>query len=245
MGTFFEDSVSRLQVGQSTRYAHRFGGEPKHEGCVPPGEEHATHLLLDLDLSDPQLGLASRFPNLTRLPLYNALQYNCCDMIYRVVVDDVIEILAWDTRNALWDKNFPFNNYPQFLPRTLMVAVPVEPQLLDLLNSGIGPDGDENSDFMYHQSANIQKLGYPFPQVGGRQSMWQGIPEWKCGGKQCRSSKRDTNEDKEVFAVMWELPVPGVNLWSDDAENRYQGSVQIIFSRCIGCGVIHSCNRCD
>ena len=245
MGTFFEDSVSRLQVGQSARYSHWFGGEPRHKGCVPPGEAHATHLLLDLDLSDPQLGLASRFPNVSRLPLYNALQYNCCDMIYRVVADDAIEILARDTHNAEWNINHPFDNYPAFFPRESMVASSVDPPLLELLNSGIGSDGSDDPGFTREQEARVTAFGYPFTQVGGRQSMWQGIPTWKCGGKHCEAAQRDTNEDKEVLAVIWESPVPGIHLWSDDPKYQDQGSLEIIFSRCTGCGVIHSCNRCD
>jgi len=245
MGTFFEDSVSRLQVAQSERYSHWFGGEPKHKGCVPPGEEHATHLLLDLDLSDPQLGLASRFPNLTRLPLYNALQYNCCDMIYRVVSNDEIDIVWRETRDAAWNSNHPFDNYPPFFQRTSIVSIPVDPLLLQLLNSGIGPDGTDDPGFTREQEARLKTFGYPFTQVGGRQFMWQGIPEWKCRGKDCRFADRNTNEDKEVFAVIWESPVPGSHLWSNDPKYQDVGSLEIIFSRCVGCGVIHSCNRCD
>src|SRR5690242_17911784 len=94
MATFFEHPISQLVPGQARTYSHWFGGEPSHNGAIPPGREHAVNLLYDLDLTDPQLGLASRFPGASRLPLYNALQYNCCDIVYRVVADDAIEILA-------------------------------------------------------------------------------------------------------------------------------------------------------
>src|SRR6478672_7009157 len=96
MGTFLEQPISQLVPGQAGGYAHWFGGEPTHSGAIPPGREYAVNLLYDLDLTDPQLGLASRFPGLSRLPLFNALQYNCCEIVYRVVADDAIDIVAMD-----------------------------------------------------------------------------------------------------------------------------------------------------
>src|SRR5690348_12514283 len=96
MGSFLEAPICRLAPGRVGAHTHWFGGEPSHKGAIPPGREHPVHLLYDLDLTDPALGLASRFPGVSRLPLYNALQYNCCDMVYRVVGDDAIEILAMD-----------------------------------------------------------------------------------------------------------------------------------------------------
>ena len=119
MGTFFEQSVCRLVPGSAGAYAHWFGGAPAHRGVIPPGREQAVHLLYDLDLNDPALGLASRFPGVSRLPLFNALQYNCCDMVYRVVADDAIEIVGMGRpEKTKWDADFPFDNYPRAFPRT-------------------------------------------------------------------------------------------------------------------------------
>ena len=74
------------------------------------------NLLYDLDLTDPQLGLASRFPGLSRLPLFNALQYNCCEIVYRVVADDAIDIVAMDAPKGRRGADFPFDNYPRAFP---------------------------------------------------------------------------------------------------------------------------------
>lgn len=57
MGSFFEQSVCKLVPGTPGAYAHWFGGTPRHKGVIPPGREHQVHLLYDLDLADPVLGV--------------------------------------------------------------------------------------------------------------------------------------------------------------------------------------------
>jgi hypothetical protein len=58
MGTFFDHPPRQLVAGRSGAYSHWFGGDPAQRGVVPPGGEHPVHLLYDLDLRDPELGLA-------------------------------------------------------------------------------------------------------------------------------------------------------------------------------------------
>ena len=65
MGSFLEHPVCRLVPGPPGAYSHWFGGPPTHKGAIPPGREHPVNLLYDLDLADPALGLASRFPGLS------------------------------------------------------------------------------------------------------------------------------------------------------------------------------------
>src|SRR5580765_7609922 len=126
MTSFPQLPVTRLVPGPAGDYIHWFGGPPAHNGAIPPGREHPVHLLYDLDLRDPVLGLASRFPGVSRLPLYNALQYNCCEMIYRVVADDAIEIIAMGYRDVPdWYPDHPFDGYPSAFPRTPIIAEPV------------------------------------------------------------------------------------------------------------------------
>jgi hypothetical protein len=248
MGTFFEHPPRKLVVGRSGPYNHWFGGVPAHRGVVPPRRSHPVHQLYDLDLRDPDLGLASRFGGLSRLPLYNALQYNCCDLVYRVASDDAIEIVSMtNPNNPDWYANHPFDNYPAAFSRHPVALEPVQPDVLDLLARVLGDNGGET----YTSSASgpvrkrLRALGYPFPQVGGRQFMWQGIPGWDCRGRRCKYAKQFTEADKEVIAVVWERPAPDLHLWSDDPKYQDVGSCQIIFSRCSGCGALHSCNRCD
>ena len=214
MGTFFEESASRLIPDQGGKYTHWFGGAPTRRGLVPPGGDHAVNLLYDLDLRDPRLGLASRFPGLERLPLLNALQYNCCAIAYRVVSDDAVEILSAADNDRLpkWDENFPFDRYPATFSRVPIVAEPLSPEIRGLLDRTIDEIGDDHGDLLSDaEHERLRSEGYPFAQVGGRHFMWQGIPEWPCPTVDCRvANEFPTNEGKEVFAVVWERPIPGL-----------------------------------
>jgi hypothetical protein len=242
MSHFLESPVSRLIHGQTGPYTHWFGGTPTHQGVVPPGREHPVHLLYDLDLNDPALGLASHFPHVSRLPLYNALQYNCCDMVYSVERDDAIRILALtNPETPQWYADHPFDNYPAAFPRKPVVAEPVSADLVEAFHQSIDDDGGANDD----PECTVLTDELLFPRVGGRHFMWQGVPSWSCPTRKCRFGGTNSEAGKEVLAVIWESPEPSLHLWSDDPKWQTLGSSQIIFSRCRGCGVLHSCNRCD
>jgi hypothetical protein len=241
MGSFLNEPVCALVPGRAGSHVHWFGGKATHHGTIPSGRKHPVHLLYELDLTDPALGLWSRFPGRTRLPLYNALQYNCCAIVYRVVSDTEISILAMDQPgNSEWDPNFPFDKYPRDFRRTPIHIKPLATELTDACIRPIGPDGGADN-----VREHVLQESCLFPRVGGRHFMWQGIPEWACPTQGCQYFTRYGDVGKEVFAVVWERPVPELHLWSDDPEYQDLGSVQIIFSRCTGCGVIHSCNRSD
>lgn len=241
MATFFDDSVCALVPGTAGQHLHWFGGTSSRRGVIPAGREHPVHLLYDLDLCDPALGLASRFAGLRRLPLFNALQYNCCAIVYRVMDDEAISILAMDQPgNSEWDANFPFANYPTAFPRTPIHLKPVTAELAVACISPIASDG--SADIV---RGKVLQEACLFPRVGGRHFMWQGIPEWECPTRTCPHYQQYGDIGKEVFAVVWERPIPELHLWSKDPTQQDVGSVQIIFSRCTECGVIHSCNRCD
>jgi hypothetical protein len=205
-------------------------------------------LLYDLDLTDPALGLAPCFPGLSRLPLFNALQYNCCDMVYRVVTGDAIEILTMGKpEKTKWNPNFPFDNYPRAFPQTPIQVVPVAPELISWCISPLPPDGcisPQAPDGAAGILRDVLNDSCLFPRVGGRHLMWQSIPDWACPTPGCRYAGKRNDEGKEVFAVIWERPIPELHLWSDEPKYQDLGDVQIIFSRCTGCGVLHSCNRC-
>lgn len=239
--SFFTDRVTRLVPGTSATHQHFFGGPPRHRGAVPKGKRHPIHLLYELDLSDETIGL--NFTGLSRLPLYNALQYNCCDIVYRVISDDEIEIVS--PVEESWDPAFPYDDYPAQFDRVPIVAEPLSYEdyktTVFAYTLGGGPSVRGVSDA---DAKRLGELGYPFSQVGGVQFMWQGEPQWICPNRGCEQYGEDWGT--EVFAVVWERPVEGVNLWAPPGDdNESSGSIQIIFSRCRGCGMIHSCNSCD
>lgn len=163
-------------------------------------------------------------------------------MVYRVVSDDVIEILTMGKpERSKWTANHPFDNYPLAFPRTSIQVMPVAPDVIAQCITPIAADGYANI-----ARSEVLEDSCRFPRVGGRQFMWQGIPDWECPTTGCQYAGKDSDEGKEVFAVIWERPILEFHLWAND-DPKYQdiGSGQIIFSRCIGCGVVHSCNRCD
>lgn len=90
--------------------------------------------------------------------------------------------------------------------------------------------------------AFLKQTGYPFTQLGGIQRMWQDVPEAPCPNKKCKYHKYDCLMN--VFAVVWNRPVPNVYLWDDDPDSRDDVEVQTIFQVCSLCHSIYACNRC-
>lgn len=253
MPRFFEESACELALGRGAIYHHWFGGPSiVFAGVVPAGRAHPVHLLYDLDLRDPALGIGKLFPGQSRFPILNALQYNCAAIIYRLIDDSTVEILnlegtddpshpTFSFANNTWDADFPFDNYPREFPRTEVIAVPLDPSLVNLQTKLVAPNGDEGKDLTPNEYKRYRE---PLVQIGGRQQMWQGIPEWSCGTDECLGLDAHNN-GKEVLAVIWECPVPGLHIWDPEGTELDVGSAQIILSRCTGCNVLHSCNRCD
>jgi len=83
--------------------------------------------------------------------------------------------------------------------------------------------------------------GYPFTQLGGIHRMWQSIPAVSCPNQKCENHRY--TQSLEVFAVVWNHPVPGMDLWdappTDDGEE-----IQTIFEMCPPCESTYVCNRC-
>ena len=114
----------------------------------------------------------------------------------------------------------------------------VAPELINWCISPLSPDGSADN------LRDVLNDSCLFPRVGGRHLMWQGIPEWECPTPGCGNAGIRSDAGKEVIAVIWERPIAELHLWADDPKYQDLGDVQIIFSRCTGCGVLHSCNRC-
>ena len=238
---FFTDRVTRLRPGRGKRYQHFFGGPPRHRGTVPKCGKHPVHLLYDLDLRDPKLGLT--LPGVPRLPLYAAIQYEVSDLTYLVLEEDRIQILAPLAR--AWSKDFPYEEYPAEFPRVPVVADALQYDDYKTLVFAF----TATQQMLYPEELSkrdrelLKNLGYPFTQVGGVQFMWQDVPWWECPNSSCPN--RGESWNAEVFAVVWEQPVPNVDLWEPKPKPGVNGCNQLIFSRCRGCGAIHSANACD
>lgn len=159
-------------------------------------------------------------------------------MVYRVLSEDQVQILSLnDDEPTEWLSDFPFENYPEVFPEIPVIAEPVPDTTIAKINRLIDEDGCAEDC-----SVGTELL---FPRVGGRHEMQQGFPEWRCPTVRCEYGDACTDEGKETFAVIWEIPIPNFNFWTENKVQDYWGECQIIFSRCVGCGVIHSCNRCD
>jgi hypothetical protein len=87
-------SKSETPLERDPNGRHIFGGPPFHRGITPKGSSVATHRILVVDLTDPDIPFAS--PNLKSLPLYYPLKYGMGggSMQYRVVDESEIEIIA-------------------------------------------------------------------------------------------------------------------------------------------------------
>lgn len=173
---FHTKRIAKLRTGRPGKYQHFFGGPPRHRGATPKGRRHPVHLIYDLDLNDPKLGL--QFPGITRLPLYNAIQYNCCEMIYRVADDETIEILSLSNRK--WLPDHPYKDYPPEFPQAPVVAEQISYDDYKTLVFGFStsnhPFVNMWSDLSDQDRQRARELQYPFTQVGGTQFMWQGVP---------------------------------------------------------------------
>lgn len=240
---YFVSSAVYLVPGRDDRYSHRFGGMCRHKGTRPKGQKHNVHMLFDLDLSDPRLQINSYYSRLKRLPCLNALQFNCTDMVYRVESDRQIRIISLGESDSKWEADFPYQDYPLYFQQTELMAKSLGKKDLWYCN-GFREQAEKVDDRGY--VLWIRKHYYT-PRVGGFYEMIQDVPEWDCQGKECLYAGEVSNEGRVVFLVLWEQPVPGVDIWNDAPELKsaqFQ-STQIIFSLCRGCSAIHSCNRCD
>ena len=240
MSGFVMTSVARVVPGATSSFHHRFGGSPLHRGIVPNGNSQPLHLLYTFDTTDPLFPV--RLPHARYLPLFYCFPYNAGDVGYRVISDDEIEILHM--QNEYVERDFPYENYPNEFPETPVSLVPIS--------------YEEHKTLVYHlacedyfvedefKSASdrtfLKQSGYPFTQLGGIQRMWQDVPTVPCPNKWCENHEFDCF--MEVFAVVWNQPVPGVYLWDNDPEFRDDTEIQTIFQICSLCHSIYACNRC-
>jgi hypothetical protein len=238
MSDFVMKSIARVVPGVPGSFDHRFGGTPVHRGIKPRGGSQPLHLLYTFDTKDPLVPV--RVPRVRYLPLYYCFTYNAGAVGYRVVSDAEIEILYMETKKVQPD--FPYENYPIEFPETPVSLTPISYEDHKTLVYYLTCEDYnlERKYFSKEDSAFLKQSGYPFTQLGGIQRMWQDTPDVPCPNRSCENHK--FNCFMQVFAVVWNHPVPNVSLWDDDPKSRWE--VQIIFQVCPQCRSIYACNRC-
>lgn len=237
MSGFVMNSIARAVPNAADAFHHHFGGSPTHRGIVPRSNSQPLHLLYTFDTTDPLLPV--RLPNARFLPLYYCFPYNAGGVGYRVVSDEEIEILYMETKRV--ERDFPYKNYPDAFPETPISLAAISYEEHKTLVYYLYCQDNYLEEYMSNEDRQfIEQSGYPFTQLGGIQRMWQDIPDVCCPNKQCDNHK--SGDSMDVFAVVWNQPVPGIYLWDDDAE--YESDIQIIFQICPQCQAIHACNRC-
>ncbi len=111
---FFFHANKRFEalVGRSGPFEHWFGDSGLSKIVNPP-KIGAVQQLLDLDLSDPRLGIAN--PSIRRLPLFYGFQFEDGFMEYEVLGDCSIRILKLD--ESSFYNTWPYANYPANFPK--------------------------------------------------------------------------------------------------------------------------------
>jgi hypothetical protein len=239
MSEFVMKSVARVVPNATGAFHHRFGGAPVHRGSKPRGNTQPLHLLFTFDTKDPLVPV--RVPGARYLPLYYGFRYNAGAVGYQVVSNNEIRILYLETKRV--EPDFPYENYPDEFPEMPVSLTPVSYEehktlvyYLACQDYNLGKKCLSKKDETF-----LKESGYPFTQLGGVQRMWQDVPDAQCPNRKCEYHKYTFF--MEVFAVVWNHPVPGVYLWDDNPRFRDRLEVQTIFQICPKCRSIYACSR--
>lgn len=240
MSGFVMKSIARVVPGVRGSFDHRFGGAPVHSGVKPHRNNQPLHLVYNFDCRDPLVPVS--VAGARYLPLYYCFPYNAGAVGYRVVSDTEIEILYMETKEVMHD--FPYENYPHEFPEMPVSLTPIsyEEQKTLVYYMECEDYNLTRKHFSKEDRAFLKQSGYPFTQLGGIQRMWQGVPDVPCPNKKCKNHKYTCF--MQVFAVVWNQPVPKVYLWDNDPESRDDWEIQTIFQVCPLCQSIYACNRC-
>ena len=113
------------------RFGHTFGGKLSSLEIRCVNLEHPLHLLYHLNLSDPVVPV--ELPGVKRLPLCYGFAYATYDgtIIYRVINDMEIELIA--PADPQYDPDFPYDGYPKSFPRSAVsfVRQPYDPTMAE------------------------------------------------------------------------------------------------------------------
>lgn len=238
MSGFVMKSIARVVPNVPGPFHHRFGGTPVHRGIKPRGNSQPLHLLYTFDTKDRLVPVRVR--GARYLPLYYCFPYNGGAVGYRVISDEEIKILYLQTKHV--EPDFPYENYPNEFPETPVSLTPISyEEHKTLVYYLTCEDYNLRKKYLSKQDSTfLKQSGYPFTQLGGIQRMWQDVPDVACPNRKCEYHK--FNCFMQVFAVVWNQPVPNVSLWDNDPDSHLE--VQIIFQICPLCDSIYVCNRC-
>lgn len=238
MSDFVMTRIARVVSNVPSSFHHSFGGTPAYRGIKPRGNSRPLHLLYTFDTKDPLVPV--RVPRVRYLPLFYCFPYNAGAVGYQVVSNSEIKILYMETKQV--EPDFPYENYPNEFPETPVSLTPIsyEDHKTLVYYLTLEDYNLQRKHLSEDDRAFLKQIGYPFTQLGGIQRMWQDVPDVPCPNRKCEYHKY--NCFMQVFAVVWNNPVPNVYLWDDDPESAWE--VQTIFQMCPLCRSIYVCNRC-
>ena len=212
---------------------HRFGGRSAHKGVTPRGAHIALHLVLLLDLRDPNCPVRSDGP-VTYLPLYYPLKYGVGgpELQYRVVSDTEIEILHISDR-APDAEDQQYVRVPE-LPASPARILPLtyeQARILAFAGGYFQPDEKDRNilrDLTRH---------HPLILVGGYRRLPVNAGDPACRNPGCESFGRRVRVT--VIASVPPVPVNG----SDEFWHEYQGGdVKFYFCLCNHCATVIAFN---
>ncbi len=221
----------RRLIAGASEYDHAFGGvlnvRDQKAGSVP------FHLLFDLDLRDPLLSFL-KLDGAQRLPFIFPLCYDGADIAYRVKPDGAVELLKG--KKLVYAKDWPYPNYPKYFERVPVSIVPLsyEEYRAAVFRYAIGSEELLRQD----DQDLLRSIGNRFTQLGGVQELPFGEPQpLYCPNPACYWHQNCCS--MTPIASLWNSPIPGVNLWGNDAD------VLILYYMCSDCKAIYACNMCD
>lgn len=212
---------------------HRFGGPPAHRGVTPPHTNTPLHLLLLLDLADPNCLVQSQ-NGVRYLPLYYPLKYGFGgpSVQYSVLSEEEIRILYMsDERPDPDDEQYV--RVPE-LPSCSAEIVPLryeEARILFFHRTYFQPSAED--------SAILHELWreHPLIHVGGYTQ-----PPVNAGDLFCRNPECEYFDRRvwvEIIASIPPVPVNG----TDEFWYEYQGGdMEFFFALCVYCGTVMAFN---
>jgi hypothetical protein len=233
MGSFTlkDHRPCRLRLGSTG--THRFGGSPAHEGVTPARSDTPLHLLLLLDLADPNCPFESD-GKIRYLPLYYPLKYGHGgpSVQYAVLSDGQIEILYMS-------EEVPDPDGQQYvrvrdLPSRPAEILPLryeEARILAFAGGYFQPNAED--------LAILKELNHDHRVIliGGRRRLPLNAGDVICRNPACQSFNHRVSVD--IIATIPPVPVNGQN----DFWFEYQGGdVEFYFCLCEHCRTIIAFN---
>ena len=221
----------------SAKGRHRFGGPCDFKGTVPAGTDVPLQLVLELDLTDKKLPIASKKP-IKRLPLLYPFKYGIGggEVQYSVVSDTKVKILYMSSPKP----DAPDYQYLEVdeLPLLSLDLVPLtyeEARILAFMgiDGHFRPNKDDRAILK-----NLEKVSY-IP-VGGRRDH---IPN--AGHTRCRNPKCIYNGDYVFFCCLAMVPAIPVGRDTSFWHEYEGGDVHFCFGFCHACGTVIAFNVCS